>query len=261
MKSSTRARVLKRELQGRLRLVHRRYLGGGSVSLSLDMDGDSRTVLVTFGGLGAFGGEPSFEFGSVTREIAVKRMFVRDPHQSWYHQGVPRHGRSVTGVAQSLHEVLGKHDFERLVMTGNSAGGYAALVFGTLLGADTVLSFAPQTVLDCKILDEWNDHRWDFLLRALTAKGALQERWLDLRAALPPARHADTRYNVYFDETVRGDRLHAERLDGLQGLRLYRFGRGGHELVRELRDCGALERILREALHAPAPPVAAETPR
>jgi len=252
MKSLTRARVVKRRLQGRLRWLHSRYLGGAGASLSLDMDSDSRTLLVTFGGLGSFGGEPSFEFGSVTGAIAVKRLFVRDPHQSWYHRGIPRHGRSVTGVAQSLAEVLANHEFDRLVVTGNSAGGYAALVFGTLLGADTVLSFAPQTVLDCDILARWDDHRWDFILRPLTAQGALEARWLDLRVALPPARHTDTRYNVYFDETVRGDRLHAERISGLEGVRFYRFGRGGHNLVRDLRDCGALERVLRQALHAPA---------
>lgn len=251
MKSLTDARVAKRRIQGQLRWLHRRYLGGAGASLSLDLESDSRTLLLTFGGLGSFGGVPSFEFGSVTKAIPVKRLFVLDPHQAWYHRGIPRHGRTVMGVAESLGALLAEHEFDRLVVTGNSAGGYAALVFGTLLGADTVLSFAPQTVLDCDILDQWDDHRWDWILRPLKHKGALQAGWVDLRVALPPARRADTRYNVYFDETIRGDRLHAERLRGLAGLRFFRFGRGGHNLVRELRDCGALERVLREALHAP----------
>jgi hypothetical protein len=65
----------------------------------------------------------------------------------------------------------------------------------------------------------------------------------------PRERRADTRYNIYFDENVRGDRLDAEHLRGVEGVRLYRCGRGGHRLVRELRNCGALERMLREALH------------
>jgi hypothetical protein len=255
MKSIKRARVVKRRLQGQLRWVHQRYLGGAGDTVSVDMGGDSRTLLLTFGGLGSFGGVPSFEFGSVTRAIPVKRLFVRDPHQSWYHRGLPRRGRTLTGVAESLGELLADHEFDRLVVTGNSAGGYAALAFGTLLGADTVLSFAPQTVLDRDTLAQMNDHRWDWLLGPLTAKGALEARWTDLQIALPQARHADTRYNVYFDETIRGDRLHAERLRGLEGMRFYRFGHGGHDLVRDLRDCGALERLLREALQTPAPAV------
>src|SRR5271169_3810624 len=98
MKSLTRARAVKRRIQGQMRWLHQRYLNGGGASLSLDMDSDSRTLLLTFGGLGSFGGVPSFEFGSITRAIAVKRLFVREPHQAWYHRGVPRHGRTVAGV-------------------------------------------------------------------------------------------------------------------------------------------------------------------
>jgi pimeloyl-ACP methyl ester carboxylesterase len=212
------------------------------------MDHEARTLLVTFGGLGGSGGKASFEFGSISRDIPVKRLFVRDLHQSWYHHGMPRHGRTLEAVAEPLRQLLAEHDVERLVVAGNSAGGYAALVFGTLLGAHTVLSFAPQTVLDCDTLAEMDDHRWDAFLEPLAAEDALEPRWIDLRVALPRARRTDTRYNVFFDETIRGDRLHAERLHGLDGVRLYRFGRGGHRLVRDLRDCGALERILREAL-------------
>ena len=121
-------------------------------------------------------------------------------------------------------------------------------MFGTLLGAHTVVCIAPQTVLDSEILAQMDDHRWDYLLEPLVRKGALEPRWTDLRRALPQARRADTRYNIYFDETIEGDRLHAERLRGLEGVYLYRFGRGGHGLARALRDCGALERMLRNAL-------------
>ena len=98
-----------------------------------------------------------------------------------------------------------------------------------------------------------NEHRWDWLLMPLVRKRVLEERWIELRDALPRERHPHTEYKVYFDERNRGDRLHAERLKGLEGIRLYRFGRGGHALVRTLRDCGALERILRQALQVPEP--------
>ena len=65
---------------------------------------------------------------------------------------------------------------------------------------------------------------------------------------LPDARRADTSYCVYFDDSLHADRLHAERLAGLPGVRLYRFGRGSHNIARSLRDTGALERVLRGAL-------------
>jgi pimeloyl-ACP methyl ester carboxylesterase len=221
--------------------------------LSFDMGSDSRTLLIAFGGLRGRVEIPPFEFLTLTGDFPVKRIFVRDLHQAWYHRGTPRHGATtLTSLADSLRERVAAHDVDRLVTAGNSAGGYAALVFGTLLGADTVLSFAPQTVLDPEILAAWGDRRWEDQLRRLAAAGSLDPRWLDLRNALPQARRADTRYQVYFDDALRVDRLHAERLRGIQGMHLYRFGNHtGHYLVHALRNNGALERVLRQAVGAP----------
>jgi len=220
-------------------------------SISLDMDSDSRTLLLAFGGMEGRIGMPPFEFLRLTGDIPVKRLFVRDLRQAWYHRGMPGHGSTLGEVTESLRAMIAEHDVERMVFTGNSAGGYAALVFGTLLGADVVLAFAPQTNLDPAVLSRWGDHRWDERLLPLVKEGALDERWVDLGSALPGARVADTRYQVYFDDSLAVDRQHAESLLGLPGLRLYRFGRGAHHLVRSLRDDGALARIVRGALELP----------
>jgi acetyl esterase/lipase len=242
----------------RVRYLKRRYrhrfpkaLPDDDVPLSLDIDGDSRTLLIAFGGMRGRIGMPPFEFLSLTGTIPVKRLFVRDLRQAWYHRGMPGHGTKLIDVAEALKELLARHEVERLVVAGNSSGGYAALVFGTLLGADTVLCFAPQTILDLDVLAAMDDHRWDEPLIELTAAQALDPGWVDLRSALPAARHANTRYNIYFDESLDVDRLHAERLGQVEGLRLYRFGGGGHYLIRRLRDAGALEQLLRSALDAP----------
>ena len=218
------------------------------VSVSLDMDSDSRTLLLAFGGMNLRIGMPPFEFLSQTGDIPVKRLFVRDFYQSWYHRGMPGYGDSLESVGESLRGLIAGHEVDRLVVTGASAGGYAALVFGTLLGADTVLCFSPQTILDLDVLASMGDHRWDEHLRPLLAHGALDSRWVDLREALPPAHDGRTRYRVFFDDSLTADRQHAERLQGLPGLQLYRFGHGDHILVRNLRDNGALARILQTAL-------------
>ncbi len=246
-----RVRFLNKRVQRRVRLWHRRSFGDPGLALSADMESESRTLLITFGGMKSMAGIASFEFVALTNSMPVKRLFVRDPRQSWYHRGMPKHGSSLANVVDALRSFLAAHEVDRLVTVGNSAGGYAALVFGTLLGADAVLSFSPQTVLDGALLAEMGDHRWDDLLAPLVRNNALESHWTDLRDALPSARCADTSYRVFYDETVPGDRAHAENLRGIEGLRLYRFGHGGHTLARCLRDCGALERILRSALELP----------
>ena len=236
----------------RVRLLRRFFERG----LSLEVGADSSTLLVAFGGLAQEPGMPPFEFFAATGDLPVKRLFVRDPRRAWYHRGMLGHGRSLVTLAKSLEQLIGRYEPHRVVMAGSSMGGYGALVFGTLLGADTVVCFSPQTVLDLDILAEMNDHHWDRRLGELTAAGQLDRDWVDLRRALPSALRAGTRYEIYFDDRHRADRLHAERLREIEGVRLYRFGRGAHHLARSLRDSGALARILSRAIDPTAEHVA-----
>lgn len=218
------------------------------------MDSDSRTLLLAFGGMNMRIGMPPFEFLSLAGEIPVKRMFVRDLHQAWYHRGIPGHGTTLVGVAEWLRELLDEHRVDRLVATGNSAGGYAALAFGTLLNADVVLCFAPQTVLDLDFLASIGDHRWDELLTPLVKTNLLDPSWIDLGSAIPRLATGQTLYRVFVDDSLSVDRQHVEQLRGIDGLRVHRFGRGGHHLVRELRENGALEHVLVQALETPTDP-------
>lgn len=229
-----------------------RALDDASLPYTADMSSGSRTLLIAFGGLQGELGMPVFEFFKSTRELPVKRLFVRDLRQAWYHLGLSGEERTLADVAATLRELIARERVDRLVTVGNSAGGYAAIAFGAMLGADVALAFSPQTVLDLCVWSQWEDRRWEKELRPLVDAGALDASWADLRSALPAARHAGTRYEVYFDETDRLDRLHAERLAGLDGVRLYRFGRGGHMVSLALRRCGALDRLLRRAVDVPA---------
>ena len=149
---------------------------------------------------------------------------------------------------------------QRLVVTGNSAGGYAALVFGTLLGADTVLGFSPQTVLDLDLLRGWGDDRWERRITKLMDEGRIPSRWLDLREALPAAEplpgasRSGTTCELYFDAELELDRLHAEHIADVPGVHLHPRKGGEHKLARELRQSGELEEVLQRALLGSVPP-------
>jgi pimeloyl-ACP methyl ester carboxylesterase len=221
--------------------------------LMLDGGSGSRTMLLALAGLKMKMGVAPFEFLNLTGSIPVKRMFVRDLDQAWYHRGLPGHGDSLVAVAAELRELIAAQDVDRLIVTGASAGGYAALAIGTLLDADLVLSFSPQTVIDLGSLAKMGDHRWDPYLKSLAASGSLDPEWSDLRVALGRCGASSTVCNVYFDELTEFDRLHAERLKGLPGVRLLRFAGGSHNLVRTLRDNGALEVLLRSSIEGRRP--------
>jgi pimeloyl-ACP methyl ester carboxylesterase len=252
----------------RLGSSFQRELEDPEVPLSLDMGAKSGTLLVAFGGMHGEVGMPPFEFFGVTGGMPVKRLFVRDLRQAWYHKGIEGHGKGIVEAAESLKALISEHGVQRLVVTGSSAGGYAALAFGTLLRADTVLAFGPQTVIDPTTIAAIGDHRWDEPLGELETAGVLDPAWTDLREALRRERGTDpgTRYEVYFSHvntrpnTGYGrDRKHAERLRGLEGVRLYRFGSGGHMIARRLREAGVLDGILRRALLPGENPLQSET--
>lgn len=249
-----RAKRRARELTSRFRGSFRRSIDDPNSPIALDVAPRSDTLLVAFGGMRGQVGMPPFEFFKATGEIPVKRLFVRDLRQAWYHRGVPGHGETIDEVGANLLELADANGVERLVTTGNSAGGYAALVFGILLGADAVLCFAPQTVLEPAVLDEIGDHRWDEQLRELLDADALDPRWADLARALPDAaplsaaRERRPRAAVYYDATYDADRFHAERLAAVPGLELHARQGGAHGLVREMRASGELDSILRGVL-------------
>ncbi len=251
-------RMAKHRLRGRFALqlrrpkdsVRRLFLS----PVQEEMQSDSRTLLIAFGGLRGRIDVPQFEFLGLTGDFPIKRLYVRDLYQAWYQRGAPRTGaRNLEDLARALGETIGAYDVDRIVTIGNSAGGYAALAFGTLLGADTVLAFAPQTVIDPVAMEAMDDRRWVDKLSALADRGVLDPAWTDLAVALPAARRRGTRYQIYFDDSHRVDRLHAEHLRDVEGVRLYRFGKGGHYLVNRMRASGALERVVRDAVGAPGP--------
>jgi SAM-dependent methyltransferase len=219
-------------------------------AVKVDMGSDARTLLIVFGGVTGWLEVPRFDFLRVVRGIPVKWIVVRDLQQAWYHRGIPGHGATIAETADALSSLIARHDVERVVTMGASAGGYAALLFGALLDAEQALCFAPQTVLDLDVLARMGDHRWERHLASLAAEDALDEQWTDLLGVLGSAPAA-TRCHVYFDDSFHPDRAHAERLRALECVRLYRFGAGRHQIGRLLAKTGVLAPLLRRAVQAP----------
>ncbi|HEV7586428.1 MAG TPA: hypothetical protein VGO14_11680 [Solirubrobacteraceae bacterium] len=242
MRLLARLRYIQRR---RARRRHLAALPTGDADPVVFTDADSEVLLVAFGGMNRQIGIPPFEFMKLTGSIPVKRLFVRDPRQAWYHRGLPGRSRTLEETLGVLRELTG--GAERLIVTGNSAGGYAALLFGSLLGADQIVCFAPQSTLNLDTLHSIGDHRWDDHLRPLHKAHVMDARWLDLQVLAPREN-----VQIYFDKGLEVDRLHAERIAHVG--RLYPCEGGQHELVRTLRDRGELAGILEAALaHQPAP--------
>ena len=129
-------------------------------SLDTELDREGSTLLVAFGGISMGIGIPVFEFRRVTSSLPTKLAFVRDPSQAWYHGDLPGIGGGIEKVTATIKRLKQETGVRRLVCIGNSMGGYASLVIGSLAEADKVIAFAPQTFLSFWLQIIHFDHRW-----------------------------------------------------------------------------------------------------
>ena len=213
-----------------------------------DLQPDSATLLVLFGGIAGGISIPVFEFFKQTASLPVKKAFFRDPRRGWYQLGIPGVGEAASDIRAFIDTLIDRSRARRVVMAGASAGGYAALLFGSWCRADVVLAFSPQTFIDPANRQHANDSRWlpqiDSLYAALNDRPAV----LDLRDVLP-RDESRTKFQVHVSSDDLLDLVHSRRVADLANVQIIEHVQGGHRLVKTLRDRGHLRPLLLEAIN------------
>lgn len=104
--------------------------------------GGARTLLVVFAAANA----RSFTFYNTTHGLPCDVLYVRDPRKnSWFQEGfLPVPG--IEASVEYLRTLAASYD--RVVFSGASMGGYAAILFGTRVGASSIFALGPQTQLN-----------------------------------------------------------------------------------------------------------------
>lgn len=108
----------------------------------------SKNLIVAFGGMQkGMGSVRTFEFLNFLKSNfpTIDQHFYIDAHQTWYHKGIPDISNDIESTADYLRNQIVA--YEHVIFIGVSAGGYAAILFGSLLSVSTVISFVPQTIL------------------------------------------------------------------------------------------------------------------
>lgn len=200
-------------------------------------------TMIAFGGVnGRLGGIPPFEFVRISSVSDLRRVFVRDPRERYYHAPIRGLGATIPSAARTIMELRGDGP---LLLVGNSAGGYAALLFGAIVGADAVLAFSPLTTVRAS---DYVDTPFaaSSRVRALNAASYAQSGYFDLVEVFDRASPTGD-FSVVYPLHSERDRWQAERLRPVQRVRLRPVDYGAHNVVRHLRDMGALQPLLLEA--------------
>ncbi len=204
-------------------------------------------LLVAFSGHWGHLAMPIFEFGRLTDHLEVSRLLVREPYRAWYHRGLPEAGPDILSLCSLLERHVRDVRPRSVIAFGVSAGGYAALLFGALLGFDEVHALAPQTTLGRWHRLRMLDRRWQRDIAQIYRTAPQNRPFRDLRRVLP-RRPSATTFHVHYSRADRLDALHAERLADLPNVLLHSYPAGGHRLARWLHERGELLRLLERAV-------------
>jgi hypothetical protein len=103
----------------------------------------SNTLIVSFGGYYC----TTFEFKNFLGEHFSHwdQIFLKDTLNSNYHKGVSGLSTDVDGTLEYLKKAT--QGYQKTIFLGNSGGGYAAILFGSLVSVTHVIAFVPQTIL------------------------------------------------------------------------------------------------------------------
>lgn len=212
-------------------------IGDESLGLVCDLRSKSPVMVVAFAAHpGPRLAQPPYAFLKSLLHQELKAIWVRDHALAWYHRGVRGVGDGVDAVAARLRELSAVAD--TTVMIGSSAGAYAALLFGALLGCESH-AFSPQTFVEPARLRAADDYRFARQMDAI--EGHVDPRYADL---LPVLARSDAPAHVYFGIENDLDTLHAERIGHLDQVELHRFEFEDHNVAHQLRDDGYLGELL-----------------
>lgn len=208
---------------------------------------ESKTLVITFSGIGKLFGLPIYEFYNILDNYNVNKVFIRDTRQTWFVKGIDQELSSVSKLKLELKKILNFYSCEKVVFIGNSAGAYGALLYGNLLKINKIIAFAPQTFLSHHLRKLHKDERWQMEIEKLQKMISQKEyKYLDLLNCELSKNNVDI--DIHYCITDHLDKIHSERLDDLKNINFHMYHEGGHGLIRLLKTRGVLEEILNNSI-------------
>jgi len=191
--------------------------------------GNIDTLIVSFAGHDhMFGMIPRFIFVNFFEKhfSDIDRHFYIDTRTCSYHKGIPGISNTIDETVVYLKTKIAP--YKRVIFLGVSSGGYAATLFGSLLGVSTVLAFIPQTIRHV--------HR------------NIEEKYRDIL----PYFNSTTQYHLYADMSVKkeSDPHHVSQCDRFAIADNVKVIKCKKIDLRIMRDSGELYGIINQLITA-----------
>ena len=175
-------------------------------------------------------GSMQFQHTNLLKDCKSDVLYIRDIQDAWYNKGLKFITTDIDSTVLFLKNFI--KDYDKVLTLGGSAGGYAALLFGSLLNADTILAFSPQTIIprEKPFPDE------DLLL-------GVDKKYFDLR----PIINSECKINIFYSSGYKSDTNAALRLKDFPNIRLHPYDFGNeHNIISPLVHNGVYFKFINE---------------
>jgi len=197
---------------------------------------ESPVRVIAFGSMGTAFGLPPKQFFQALGQHDCEIVFLKDFRQCWYQKGLLGLTSSVEETADFLRRMI-ESDGRPVSMVGASSGGFAAILFGCLLGARKVVAFSPQTRVTRRVFGKFRTE--DSRIEDMDFDAA----HTDLRRVAE--EHSPRgRIDLYYSTGSAYDTEQALHMDGIDNVRLRGLDWHGHNTAGHLKGEGRLDAIM-----------------
>lgn len=190
-----------------------------------------------------------FEFVKSTAHADCSKIYCLDPNLNWYQSGINAELNSIPKMSAYLQELLNLAQPTHVRFIGVSAGGFAALLFGHLLKADSVLAFGCQTFLIPELEEQYRVpgmEEYDTKGKSIPSGG---EYILDLYPLLS-TWNGKTIYTLHVGEGCLKDRIYAEHLKACPNVQIKYYSCNTHACASQLLQAqGKLSEVVLAGLY------------
>lgn len=189
--------------------------------------GSTQTV-ISFAGLALVPGMPPREFWRSLSGFDVNVLLAKDFKQCWYQQGLLGLAGTVAETTELLRRAVPEGQTTTATL-GSSAGGYAAILFGVLMGVDKIVAFGPQTLLNSRVFAKFENAQSVFA--DLVREG---RDYLDLVEVIKANPGFAGKIRIYYSQSNEVDREAAERLAVFDFVEVLPHPGEAHGVAREM---------------------------
>ena len=209
----------------------------------VENDETKKPLIIAFGGIANGIGGPIFEFKNLLKEnIDCHKIFIKDSNQSWYHKGANGLGNNINELKNDIEKLIEKINYSEIITIGASMGGYASLLFGSLLKVNSIISFIPQTFIDKETRKKHKDNRWSKQMKSVHENNQNYYNLINLN-------FTNINTKIIYGKTDLLDTIHAKRMNKHKSIEIIKYNANHQSIFKKLKKDNQLINLIKKSIN------------